>query len=97
MKNTILIANDIADELRDSDCEEWKHVTTIRGYEHRWYFDMVTIITKDDITFYGFNWVDDKTDMGDLNPFEYSDDGENVVASEYKAITKVIVDYIPVD
>jgi len=94
---TIEIDKDIADELRDSDCEGWKHIETIRGDEHRWYFDMVTIVLdKKDDTYYGFEWLDDKSDMGDLDPFEYSDTDGKVIAKEYKPVTKVIVEYVPV-
>jgi hypothetical protein len=95
--NTIQIDIDVADDLRYMSDDEFKHITAIRGEEHRWYWEMVTIIqSKDSGLFYGFHWIEDKSEMGDLDPFEYSKGGNGFIeAVEYKPVTKTIVDYVP--
>lgn len=78
--------------------EGWINVQTDRGDEHRWYFDMTTVITQDSETFYAFDWVDDKGEMGDLTPLEYTNGAtsETITARQVKPVTKVVVEYINV-
>lgn len=98
---TVEIEADLADELAYGNCDDsdgWKHVQMDRGDEHRWYFDMTTVITQDNETFYAFDWVDDKTEMGDISRLKYTKGATpgTITAREVKPVTKVIVEYIPV-
>lgn len=97
---TIEIDTEIAEELtydNASDESGWKTVTIIRGDEHRWYFEMTSIVTQDNETFYGFDWVDDKGEDGNIQPLEYTPEVDGkITAVEYKPVTRVIVEYVKV-
>lgn len=70
-----------------------KYVTVIRGDEHRWYFDMVLVVEKDGV-FYGAEYVDDKTEMGELSFWEYQTNPILFKEMEAKEIVTIQYEYV---